>query len=528
MKISRKYPMFLLLTTVVTAGAIFGAMLGVLRTTLEKELTARGESTADFLALANGPLMLEKNYTQLKYNLASLAGDPFIANAVVADHNGMVVASLDRTQIGEMLPTYLKNDKQTRWPDSKRNAYHFRAMMRFDKVELGTFIVSLSRQPLQVALKRVTQWAMLLVGGIAAVIAIFSLLFVRRELRPITAMGKALEIIAKGDFTQRVTVNRDDEFGDLARAFNAMVRRSSLFFHYVDKMVIERLVSDESLVKPGGRERNLAVLFGDMRGYTAMSNRRSADQVVGIVNTYFHLFIECIAHFGGMVDKTMGDAIMSVFEGHDESTEENHREQGVQALAYMKITSRILNAFLAANPDAAERLGLEPREWGFAMATGPAIVGNIGSRRRMDYTVCGRVVNLASRLEGLTKSGEVIVDNFTRMDAPHLFEMEALPPVQPKGFSEAEKVIPHRITSMTPQAIDGMRSFMKRLFSYAFVQDKLMPEDLEERDRHNWCATQQRALEQIIEATPPAYFFARANTETGRVLMEDVRTSEAC
>jgi len=137
----------------------------------------------------------------------------------------------------------------------------------------------------------------------------------------------------------------------------------------------------------------------------------------------------------------------------------------------------------------------------------------------MDYTVCGRVVNLASRLEGLTKSGEVIIDNFTRYEAQHMIEVETLPAVQPKGFSASEKVIPHRIKSLSPETNRRMRAFMKRLFSYSFVQDKLMPEGLPEADRHKWCAQHQRNFEQLIDDTPVEYFFARANLETGQIML---------
>lgn len=491
----------------------------MLRTTLESEITSRGESTAEFMATANGQLLLERAHTKIRYNLNALSSDAFIENAMVADHEGNVIASLDESRIGKALPSYLTQTDQRTWLDPELNAYHFRAPVRYGNTDLGTLVLTLSRQPIEMAQARVTRWALMLVGAISTVILIIGLLIVRRELQPLALMGHALNKIAGGDFTTRVDIKRNDEIGELGRGFNTMVRRSELFFHYVDKMVIERLIADESLARPGGRERDLAVVFGDMRGYTAMSNRRSANEVVKIVNTYFHLFIECIAHFRGMVDKTMGDAIMAIFEGGEGDEARKHRELGVRTLAYMKAASRVLNLFLQTNPQVAQRCGLEAREWGFAMATGPAIVGNIGSRRRMDYTVCGRVVNLASRLEGLTKSGEVIIDNYSRLQVSHLVELESLPPVQPKGFSAAEKVVPHRLTNLSPDTAQRMRAFLKTLFSYAFVQDKLMPDDLPEREQHNWCATHQKKLEKIALNTPVEYFFARADIQTGALLL---------
>ncbi len=505
----------------VTSAAILAALLGVLQVTLEKEITARGESTAEFLAQANGPLLLEKNHAQLQYNLASLTADTFIENAMVADHEGIVVASLDRNKNAKKLDDYLLDKTKSKWADPVTNTYHFRATIRFAEVDLGTFVVSLSQLPLQAAMARVTKWAALLVVGIASVMVIFSLLLVRREIRPLAVMGHALDAIAKGDFSQRVQLDRDDEMGELAEAFNHMVRRSELFFHYVDKMVIDRLVADETLVRPGGREKEMAVIFGDMRGFTSMSNRLSADEVVRIVNTYFYLFIECIAHHGGIVDKTMGDAIMTVFEARPKEKGNKHRERAVLALANMKIASRILNAFLRRNAEVAKRLRIEPREWGFAMAIGPAIVGNIGSRRRMDYTVCGRVVNLASRLEGLTKGGEVIVDNFTRIDTGHLITLEELPPVKPKGFAESEMVIPHRITALNDEVFENAQKLMKRLFSYAFIKDVLMPDDLPKDEEHKWCSTHATNFERLIEKTPVEHYFVRADAETSRLILPD-------
>src|SRR3712207_2456581 len=105
MKISRKYPIFLLLTTLGTSAAIFFALRGVLQTSIEKELTSRGSTSARSFAMSNGPLLLAEKTTDLRYNLISLGeNDPSIVNAMVADVSGKVIASLDKQQIGQQMP----------------------------------------------------------------------------------------------------------------------------------------------------------------------------------------------------------------------------------------------------------------------------------------------------------------------------------------------------------------------------------------------------------------------------------------
>ena len=378
-------------------------------------------------------------------------------------------------------------------------------------------MLQLSQAPIDLALARVTQWAALFVGGIAAIIALFTVVLVAREIRPMVIMANVMNATEKGDYSHRVEIKRKDELGELARSFNSMLVRTELFFRYVDKMVIERLVADERLTRPGGRQRDIAVIFGDMRGYTAMSNRRSADQVVRIVNTYFHLFIECVAHFGGIVDKTMGDAIMAIFEQRPGEVGQKHRIRAMLSVAYMKAASRVLNHFLIRHSTAAESMGLEPREFGFAIASGQAIVGNIGNNRRMDYTVCGRVVNLASRLESLTKYGEVIADAFTANATQDLAQADPLPPVRPKGFAAEEAVTPHRLLSLYPQEDQKMREFMKLLFGYSLVQEKLLPGDIPPERKHQWCTDAHRELTKIIESKPAEHFFLPMDATTGEI-----------
>ncbi len=528
MQISRKYPAFLLVTTVLTALGVVFALLAVLRKQIEDEVKKNAAATVESFASTNAPLLLtypsdpERARARLQFNLLAVAKNPDVVNARLTDTRRKVIAALAKEELGSEIPAYV-GSQQVFPPvrDPQTQDYVFWSTVRYGPDVLGYVVLTVSRAPLERALRRATSLAIGFGGGIAAVMCIFALLFVQREVRPLKLMRLTLSEIAKGDFSQRVPEERRDEIGELGAAFNRMLHRTELFFHYVDKMIIERLVADESLARPGGRERDLAVLFGDMRGYTAMSNRRNADQVVHIVNTYFHLFIECVAHWRGRVDKTMGDGIMAVFERFDDEPEDGHKRRAILALAYMKAASRVLNRFLHLRLAAREELPVEPREFGFAVATGRAIVGNIGSRRRMDYTVCGRVVNLAARLEGLTKNGEVIIDNFTRVGTTDLIQAEPLPPVQPKGFSAAERVVPHRLIGLNDEETQRLRIYMKKLFTISFLSQMLMPRELPVGEQQPWCREAEVQLIRIIAETPGMELFARADTATGALLSSD-------
>ena len=532
MSISRKYPMFLLLTTVGTAFAIFFAMHEVLRSAYEKEIIKAGSRVAEALAGVSGPALASGDDAALARVVATLVKDTAnVLNARIADTHGNVRAALTAREVGTILPNYLLDpDGPSYFADPTQKAYHLRADVwreesaatpghdKTDKKLVGTFILTLSRTPLDAALEQASKRALVFAGGVATVMFIFGLLMMRREVRPLRMMTLAFDRIARGDFSQRMTVERNDEIGELASGFNYMLKRVELFSRYNDKIIIERLIADESLARPGGRLREVSVLFGDMRGYTAMSNRRTADQVVRIVNTYFHLFIECIAFWGGVVDKTMGDAIMALFERPDGDPAETHKRRALLALCYMKAASRVLNHFLYAKRSLGEDLDVEAREFGFAMATGRAIVGNIGSERHMDYTVCGRVVNLGARLEGMTKNGEVIIDNFTLKGTNDLVIYETLNAVQPKGFTEAEIVIPHRIVSLVDEESQRLRIFLKKLFTYSFVRQMLMPGHLTVGEAQSWCKEAEMLLLKLIAETATLDFFARVDTETGRPL----------
>ncbi|MCB1139656.1 MAG: HAMP domain-containing protein [Leptospiraceae bacterium] len=210
---------------------------------------------------------------------------------------------------------------------------------------------------------------------------------------PILDMQQISSRIAQKDYEARVHVVSTDEIGNLGERMNEMAeglaereRIRDVFGKVVDPGVRDLLISGE--LKLGGERKQATVLFTDLQGFTALSESRDPEEVVGLLNDYFRDMTQCIRAHGGMVNKFIGDAIMAVFGAPIPSND--HAGQAVAA--------------------AAEMLALDSRYHGVTLTTrigihtGSLLAGNIGSDERMEYTVMGDTVNTASRLESACKN----------------------------------------------------------------------------------------------------------------------------
>ena len=172
-------------------------------------------------------------------------------------------------------------------------------------------------------------------------------------------------------------------------------RLMSTLCRYVTRQVAEQILKDRDRLKLGGNRSTVSVLFSDIRNFTTISEQSAAEEVVAMLNDYFSRMLEPIFRYEGTLDKFIGDAIMVVFGAP--IARGNDAERAVLAAIEMR---RALKKY---NEDRKAR-GLAPIDNGIGITKGEAISGNIGSEQRMDYTVIGDTVNIASRLEGLTKS----------------------------------------------------------------------------------------------------------------------------
>jgi adenylate cyclase len=205
------------------------------------------------------------------------------------------------------------------------------------------------------------------------------------------------------------------------------------------RMALERFLSPEVAemamanpdVRLGGANQKATVLFADIRGFTGISENLEPARIVEILNEYFTRVSEVIFDHGGMIDKFMGDAVMAVF-GVPIS-------KGNDAAAAVETAIEIQKLMLEMNRDAAVRQWPELRI-GIGINTGIVTAGNIGSPRRLDYTVVGDTVNIASRLMSSAEGGEVLISQSTAAGIGDTFNLRKLPPVRLRGRSEPVRV----------------------------------------------------------------------------------------
>ena len=188
------------------------------------------------------------------------------------------------------------------------------------------------------------------------------------------------------------------------------------FEHYLDPRQVKALQDDPSLLKLGGERRNCTFLFTDVRGFTAMSETMEPEEVTKIMNQALTIQSDTVKKYDGMVDKYIGDAMMAIFNAPLDL--DNHEE--VAVLCAKEIQDQF-------------KLSKISVEIGIGINTGPAVVGNMGSETRFDYTAIGDTVNLAARLESSTKEvGKDIVIGESTAKACS-FPLAVLPSITVKG-----------------------------------------------------------------------------------------------
>ena len=207
------------------------------------------------------------------------------------------------------------------------------------------------------------------------------------------------------------------------------------FEHYLDPGMVKKLQKDPGLLKLGGETREMTFLFSDIRGFTPISEqyKGNPEGLTKLINRFLTRMTDVIIANGGTIDKFMGDCIMAFWNAPLENI--NHRELAIKSAVEMQIELEKLNTHLTAE-------NLPKISIGIGVNTGEALVGNMGSEQRFDYSVIGDAVNLASRLESSSKTlgKTLVIGEDTRNTIETLYPFEYIDSITVKGKTEEIKV----------------------------------------------------------------------------------------
>lgn len=282
-----------------------------------------------------------------------------------------------------------------------------------------------------------------------SILAGFSLL--RRSADAIHRLSRETGMLESGEKRDLIRIKADRELTDIANHFNALyqkleemnrknqdqatqlmvyARDLSLSYQrtkqeeelrnrisrYVGNNLVEKLVNLKDGVFLETERRQVTVLFADIRSFTSIAERMGAEDVVLMLNQYFSVMVDMVFKNNGLLDKFVGDQLIAVFGLVD--TDTNPPENAIKTAIEMQ-------AATAEMMQKRKRKGLQTFEVGIGINTGNAIIGNIGSSNRMDYTVIGDCVNVAARLEQMAKGGEIIIGEQTYIDNTGFFHFES-------------------------------------------------------------------------------------------------------
>lgn len=296
-------------------------------------------------------------------------------------------------------------------------------------------------------------WLLLFLGGAGLGALLLGGRMALGMTRALEALVGGFRKLAVQQYTPVPIVATGDELEELAHGFNQAVagleerdRLKTTFGKYMTESVMSHLLSNR--VQLGGDTLPVTILFSDIRGFTSISEQLDAQHLVALLNEYFTEMVDIVMDHGGVVDKYIGDAIMVVFGAPVPQPDDALR--AVRAAVKMRESLARLNRRLEAR-------GATPIRTGVGLHSGEVVAGNIGSERRMEYTVIGDAVNLASRLEGATKDlgADLVISETTYELVREQVTAEVLGTITVKGREQPVAV--YAVTAVAPGAESAPR-----------------------------------------------------------------------
>lgn len=389
----------------------------------------------------NAPIpLLEDDILRLNTLIREAARVEGLRYALIVGPDNLIKAHTDVNLIGLPFKHFVENPAATQKdevvyyrynrPDGERLIDLYRTIS-FREKPLGQVHVGISLDFIEELIRQERFSIVLLTLVILAVGLVIAVVYGFRFSRPVSHLVRATQEIAKGNYQYRVPIKRNDELGNLGSAFNrmgqelwknAMTQKS--FGKYVGSEVLDLILANPETAWLKGTRNEATIVFCDVRGFTAYAEDKAPEQVVESLNTYLEMATRVIIKYGGYIDKFIGDAILGVFGVP--VFRQDHVERAVRAAMYLQ--EELCKEGRQGNPLLAAV--------GISIHTGDVVAGNVGSLTKMEYTVIGDSVNLASRLNAFAGPGEVIVSHQVTEHMGQLIEVQSIGPKSVKGRSD--------------------------------------------------------------------------------------------
>lgn len=401
-------------------GLLGSIIIGNQTRLLRAQIDGFGRTVVQQMAESAKEPLLANDALGLDMLATNLSNGPNVLGTTIFSNDGKVLAHAGVTPFTPGAPfarriaSYLDatpHEFDWRWTGRRNgvDAVSFLSPVRFKGVVAGYVLISFSREAMTQALNESVRAIVAATLFMILIGVVLSYLIGRRLSRPIITLMDAGRALGQGRLDFRFRERRHDEIGYLMDSFNKMAagliqkaQVESVFRRYVSHSVATAVLSDLEQVKLGGKSVHASVVFADIVGFTALSERMSPDEVAGMLNEFYSYTSRAAEIYGGMVDKYIGDCAMLIFGISEADT--NH---AFRALCCALLLERIMERLSA---DRSAR-GLPPIRLRIGVNTGPMLAGNIGTRDRMQYTVVGDAVNLASRLCSVAEPGTTVISH---------------------------------------------------------------------------------------------------------------------
>ena len=436
------------------------------RDQLYDQTVKTGKVSLNYIVNNSSIPLLNENVLRLNSLVKETASVEGVNYALILDRKGIIQAHTDPSKIRKT--RQLETDPESVTQEGGYEYFSYTAPdgvrilemsspVTFKNNLLGKVSVGVSLDFIREEITQETLYISVLSLLILMVGVLIAVLMGAGFSRPISELVVATHEIGLGNLKYKINKIRNDELGDLANAFNfmsdelmqkAMIQDS--FGKYVGSDVLDMIMKDPDNAWLKGTRSSVSVLFTDVRGFTSYSENREPEAVVEALNEYFDVATRKIHEFGGYVDKFIGDAVMGVF-GVPIATKK-HAELAVRAA--LAIQEELFATADRTGNDMLKNVGI-------GINSGFVVSGNIGSQDKLEYTVIGDTVNVASRLNGLAMSGETVISRPVLDATPNLVNVQKMSPQSLKGKAEkleVFKVLNIRGEAASPQKDEDDRS----------------------------------------------------------------------